>query len=219
MMAYAREEVGVAMNETGAVIEDILRFWFGELQGDADVDRTKMKMWWMGGEAVDAEIEQRFGAKVAEALDGKLGGWAESPRGSLALVILLDQFTRNVGRGTARAFAGDRAALDVCVAAIDRGYDRQLRPIERSFLYMPMMHAEDRDVARRSITIFDELSKEIAALGIEYPDFRSHAVQHAEIVLRFGRFPHRNEVLGRTPTADESDFLASGGPSFGQKKA
>ena len=205
------------MGETEGAIEDILHFWFGELQGDADVDQNKMKMWWRGSQEIDAEIERRFGAKVADALGGKLGVWAESPRGSLALVILLDQFTRNVGRGTARAFAGDRAALDLCIAAIDRGDDRRLRLIERSFLYMPMMHAEDRDVARRSIATFEQLSKEIAALGIEYPDFRSHAVQHAEIVIRFGRFPHRNEVLGRTPTADESEFLASGGPSFGQK--
>jgi uncharacterized protein (DUF924 family) len=206
------------MNETDAAIEDILKFWFGELEGPEDVDRSKMKMWWMGGEAVDAEIKQRFGAKVAEALDGKLGGWMESPRGSLALVILLDQFTRNIGRGMASAFAGDRAALEVCLAAIDRGHDRRLRPIERSFLYMPMMHAEDGNVARRSIATFEQLSKEIAALGSEYPDFRSHAVQHAEIVIRFGRFPHRNEVLGRTPSPDESEFLALGGPSFGQKK-
>jgi uncharacterized protein (DUF924 family) len=82
-----------------------------------------------------------------------------------------------------------------------------------------MMHAEDREVARRSIQTFEQLSKEVQALGREYPDFLSHAVQHAEIVLRFGRFPHRNEVLGRTPSPEESEFLASGGPSFGQKKA
>jgi uncharacterized protein (DUF924 family) len=208
-----------SVKNDGAAIEDILQFWFGDLRTPEDVDRSKMKMWWMGGEAVDAEIEQRFGAKVAEALEGKLGAWAESARGSLALVILLDQFTRNVGRGTPAAFAGDRAALDVCLAAIERGDDRKLRLIERAFLYMPMMHAEDRDTARRSIETFEQLSKEVAALGREYPDFRSHAVQHADIVLRFGRFPHRNEVLGRTPSPDESEFLASGGPSFGQKKA
>jgi uncharacterized protein (DUF924 family) len=208
-----------AMSEHDSAITEILRFWFGELQAPEDLDRSKMKMWWMGGEAIDAEISERFGAKVEEALAGKLGGWTDSPRGSLALVILLDQFTRNLGRGTPRAFAGDLAALDVCRAAIERGQDRRLRLIERAFLYMPMMHAEDRDVARRSIETFEALSKEVEALGGDYPDFRSHAVQHGEIVLRFGRFPHRNEVLGRTPSPDESEFLASGGPSFGQRKA
>jgi uncharacterized protein (DUF924 family) len=178
-----------------------------------------MNMWWMGGDAIDAEIRERFGTRVDEALAGKLGGWTDSPRGSLALVILLDQFTRNLGRGSAGAFAGDRAALQTCLSAIERGQDRHLRPIERAFLYMPMMHAEDRDMARRSIETFEQLSREVAVLGGNYPDFRSHAVQHADIVLRFGRFPHRNEILGRTPSPDESEFLASGGPSFGQKKA
>jgi uncharacterized protein (DUF924 family) len=206
-----------AMSEPGSDIEDILRYWFGDLRGPDDVDRSKMKMWWMGGDAVDAEIKERFGAKVDEALLGKLGSWAESPRGSLALVILLDQFTRNIGRGTPDAFGGDQAALDVCLAAMERGQDRELRLVERAFLYMPMMHAEDREVARRSIQTFEQLSQEVQALGREYPDFVSHAVQHAEIVLRFGRFPHRNEVLGRTPSPEESEFLASGGPSFGQK--
>ena len=200
-------------------IEDILHFWFGELHAPDDVDRGKMKLWWVGGAEVDAEIRERFGGRVDEALRGGLSDWESSPRGSLALVILLDQFTRNIGRGTAQAFAGDRAALEVCLRAIERGFDRKLRPIERSFLYMPMMHAEDREIARRSIDTFEQLSKEIGALGQGHPDFRSHAVQHGEIVLRFGRFPHRNEVLGRTPLPDESEFLASGGPSFGQKKA
>src|SRR6266498_1234884 len=109
------------MSESESAIEDILRFWFGELRAPDDVDRTKMKMWWMGGAAIDDEIERRFGSKVADALEGKLGGWMETPRGCLALVILLDQFTRNIGRGTANAFAGDRAALDACLTAIDRG--------------------------------------------------------------------------------------------------
>ena len=207
------------MSEPDPAIEDILHFWFGDLVADDEVDRTKMKMWWMRGDDIDAEIAKRFGAKVNEALSGGLRTWEDSPRGSLALVILLDQFTRNVGRGTARAFAGDRAALEVTLRAIDRGFDRRLGLIERSFLYMPMMHAEDRDVAHRSMQTFEGLSKEIAALGREYPDFLSHAKTHGEIVLRFGRYPHRNEVLGRTPSPEESEFLASGGPSFGQKRA
>jgi uncharacterized protein (DUF924 family) len=199
-------------------IEEVLQFWFGELEGPTGIDTSKSKLWWSGGGTIDAEIKERFGNLVARALDGKLRDWTESARGSLALVILLDQFTRNLGRGTANAFAGDGAALTVCLEAIDKGFDRLLRPIERSFLYMPMMHAEDKDVARRSIETFERLSREVAALGGSYPDFRSHAVMHAEIVLRFGRFPHRNEALGRTSTAEESQFLAAGGPSFGQKK-
>jgi uncharacterized protein (DUF924 family) len=199
-------------------IEEVLRFWFGELEGPTDIDMSKNRLWWSGGGAIDAEIEERFGNLVARALDGQLRNWTESARGSLALVILLDQFTRNLGRGTANAFAGDPASLKVCLEAVDKGFDRLLRPIERSFLYMPMMHAENEDVARRSLETFERLSREIAALGGNYPDFRSHAVMHAEIVLRFGRFPHRNEALGRSSTAEEIQFLASGGSTFGQKK-
>lgn len=200
-------------------IEEILRFWFGDLKSAGDLDASKMKLWWAGGGAIDAEIKASFGGLVDQALARGLTRWSESPRGSLALVILLDQFTRNVGRGTAAAFAGDNLALEVCLGAVERGFDRHLRLVERSFLYMPMMHAENRDVAGRSIETFEALSKEIAALGGHYPDFLSHAVTHAKIVLRFGRYPHRNEVLGRTPSAEESEFVASGGPSFGQGKA
>ena len=199
-------------------IEDILHFWFGDLERAEQVDKSKMKMWWAGGEAIDADVRQRFGATLARALDGQLRDWSQSPRGSLALVILLDQFTRNVGRGTESAFAGDEAALAVCLDAMKRGFDRQLRLIERSFLYMPMMHAEHPDMARRSLETFEALSREIAAFGHEHPDFRSHAAAHADIVHRFGRYPHRNEVLGRTPTPEETEFLASGSPSFGQKR-
>jgi uncharacterized protein (DUF924 family) len=200
------------------VIEEVLRFWFGELKSATDIDASKSKLWWSGGGAIDAEIKERFGTLVDRALDGKMRNWTESARGSLALVILLDQFTRSLGRGTAKAFAGDAAALAVCLEAIDKGFDRLLRPIERSFLYMPMMHAENQMMARRSLDAFERLSREIAALGGNHPDFRSHAVMHADIVLRFGRFPHRNEALARATTPEESEFLASGGPSFGQKK-
>jgi uncharacterized protein (DUF924 family) len=201
-----------------ATIEDVLTFWFGELEAAGDLDTSKSKLWWVGGPELDAEIKERFGTRVAEALAGKLEAWRESPRGCLALVILLDQFTRNIGRGTPDAFEGDSAALEVSIEAQKRGFDRELRLIERAFLYMPMMHAEDREMARRSVETFDRLSKEIAALGRSYPDFRSHAVTHAEIVLRFGRYPHRNDVLGRTPSSEEIAFVAEGGPSFGQKK-
>jgi uncharacterized protein (DUF924 family) len=201
-----------------ATIEDVLTFWFGALASADDLDTSKSKLWWGGGPELDAEIKQRFGVRVAEALAGKLEAWRESPRGCLALVILLDQFTRNIGRGTPDAFEGDGAALEVSLEAQKRGFDRELRLIERAFLYMPMMHAEDREMARHSLETFERLSKEVAALGRSYPDFRSHAVTHAEIVLRFGRYPHRNDVLGRTPSSEEIAFIAEGGPSFGQEK-
>jgi uncharacterized protein (DUF924 family) len=154
---------------------------------------------------------------VPRALRGELNDWAQSPRGALALVIVLDQFTRTLGRGTAEAFAGDAMALATSVGQIDRGAHQSLRAIERGFLYMPLMHAEDRAVAQRSVALFAALAEETKAVD-GHPQFHSSAVQHAEIVLQFGRYPHRNPLLGRTPTAAELAFLDDGGPSFGQTK-
>lgn len=202
------------MRETA---EDILVFWFGELVGDDDVDRSKSDLWWAGGADADRQIRERFGDDMARALAGELDGWMAEPRSCLALVILLDQFTRVIGRGTGAAFAGDAKAVAILEGAIKSGQDRALRLIERTFFYMPMMHGEDRATARRSVEIYEALSKEIkAAVGDDFPDSFGHAVEHAQIVERFGRFPHRNAALGRTPTDEETAYLAGGGKSFNQ---
>ena len=199
--------------------EGVLNFWFGELEGRADIDASKQRMWWMGGPEIDETIRARFATTVEAALRGDLAHWQKTARGSLALVIVLDQFTRNLGRGTPDAFAGDERALAVCQHSINEGQDKELRLIERAFLYMPMMHAEDRKMAEICKARFAELGAEIAALGAEgFPDFNKHAIQHADIVMRFGRYPHRNEILERTSTQEEHRFMAEGGPSFGQKK-
>jgi uncharacterized protein (DUF924 family) len=201
------------------IVEDILSFWFGDTSGPTGVDPDRTRLWWKGHPDDDRAIRDRFGEWVERARAGALDEWQDDPRGALALVILLDQFTRCLGRGTAEAFAGDARALAVCRQTRERGLDRRLTPIERSFLYMPMMHAEDPAVADQSVQAFESLSREIAALGKEgHPDFRRHAAQHADIVRRFGRYPHRNELLGRPSTAEEREFLDAGGPTFGQQK-
>jgi uncharacterized protein (DUF924 family) len=200
-------------------VEEILAYWFGSLDAEDDIDRSKNDLWWKGGEATDADVRTRFGDLVRRALAGHLDSWAASPRGTMALVILLDQLTRNIGRGTPEAFAGDARALQLSLGAIESGADRKLRLIERQFLYMPLMHAEDREIARRSIEVFERLSRDIQERGFDdFPDSLSHARQHADIVMRFGRYPHRNVILGRSATAEEEAFLAEGGPSFGQAK-
>lgn len=199
--------------------EELLSFWFGQLDGYADLDASKQRLWWNGGQDVDEEIRSRFGSTVEAALSGQLDHWKETARGSLALVLLLDQFTRNVGRGTPDAFAGDERALAVCQHARSTGQDRELRLIERGFLYMPMMHAEDRRMAEACKACFAELSNEVSQRAPEgFPDFNKHAIQHADIVLRFGRYPHRNEILERTSTQEEHRFMAEGAATFGQKK-
>ena len=200
--------------------ETVLEYWFGSLDGEHDFPKDRKQLWWMGGEAIDREIRERFGALVDEALAGGLSDWGETARGRLALIILLDQFARNLGRGTPAAFAGDERALSLCLEGIDRGQDEELRLIERSFFYMPMVHAEDAKVAHRCLDAFGQLSDEIASCGVgDHPNFLSHAQMHAGIVLRFGRYPHRNEILSRKPTPEEEAFLEEGGPTFGQKKS
>lgn len=206
--------------DAGAVTpDDILDFWFGTLTGPTDHDPAKAKLWWGGSKALDEEIGERFGARFEQARSGALDAWLDSPRSALALIILLDQFSRNLGRGTPDAFASDAKAQSICLAAIDRGHDAELRPIERGFLYMPLMHAESRELAARSVALFEALSDDTKRrCPSDHPDFLPHAKQHAEIVQRFGRYPHRNQILGRSNTAEEEAFLQAGGPSFGQQK-
>jgi len=145
---------------------------------------------------------------VERALSGEYDGWAETPRGRVALVILLDQLTRNLFRGTPRAFAGDLRAERVAKEAVDAGEDGALRPFERVFLRMPLMHAEDRELQRAGVAAFGALVREHPDHGESMRDFLSYAERHCATVERFGRFPHRNAVLARETTAEEAAFLA-----------
>jgi uncharacterized protein (DUF924 family) len=170
----------------------IRREWF------SDPDR-----WWRKDPAFDEYLRATYQDDVEAALRGERDGWAETPRGALALVILLDQFARNIYRDTPRMYAGDDKAVSTCLAVIDRGEDVSLSDDERQFLYMPLMHSEDRALQERSLEKFRELGQ-----SFEF------AVQHAKIVFRFGRFPHRNAILGRKSTPEEIDFLKQPGSSF-----
>jgi len=139
-----------------------------------------------------------------EAARGALGHWQATPLAALALVIVLDQFPRNMFRGTSRSFSSDALALSAARSLVDRGLDRSLSKVERSFAYLPFMHAEDLASQRRSLWLFHALDPE----GIEY------AKRHYEMIARFGRFPHRNAVLGRESSAEETEFLKQPGSSF-----
>ena len=141
--------------------------------------------------------------------------WTASARGALAVVILLDQFSRNMFRGTPRAFAQDPLALAICNSAVDTGMDEELSPLERSFLYLPMEHSEDLAVQERSVRCFGALLERCAAADRDlFAEFLDYAEQHRRIVARFGRFPHRNAVLGRPSTPEELRFLEAPGSSF-----
>jgi uncharacterized protein (DUF924 family) len=175
---------------------DILRFWF--------VD-TQPTQWWQVDPAFDALIAQRFGGLHARAAQGELSSWRSSAEGRLAEVLVLDQFSRNIHRGTPQAFAQDGMALALAQEAVACAADRALPDVQRGFLYMPYMHSESRGIHAQAEVLFRDLGNE-NTLNFE--------LRHKAIVDRFGRYPHRNAVLGRTSTAGEVEFLTLPGSSF-----
>ena len=185
----------------------ILTFWYGPQDGV--LDRTERDVWFRKDAAFDAEIRTRFGDAVDIALAGGYGEWCATAEGALARVLVLDQFTRNVHRDTPAAFAGDARALATAQDAVDRGLDRALDPYGRWFLYMPFEHAEDRPAQERSLALFGALAEET---GLARPLEWAH--KHADIIARFGRYPHRNATLGRASTPEELAFLAGPGSRF-----
>jgi uncharacterized protein (DUF924 family) len=185
---------------------EVLSFWFGE-PGSADSLRPR-ELWFTKSDATDRLIAERFGAFVERALEGQHDDWAATPRGALALVILLDQFPRNIFRGTPRAFAGDLRALALATRLVDTARDLTLAPLERWFVYMPFEHSERLLDQYESVRLFERL----AADGLDAP--LEWARRHFDVVERFGRFPHRNAILGRASTPQELDFLSQPGSSF-----
>lgn len=187
----------------------VLDFWFGELDADGLADAAHASRWWKADPDFDAEIRKRFGALHADVGRGGRREWLATPRGRLAHVIVLDQFSRNLFRGDPRSWALDSRALEEAVEGIDRGDDDVLAPHERAFLYMPLMHAEDRASQERCVALFAARESESTGRVREaMAHNRGFAERHQAVVERFGRFPHRNEILGRTSTGDEVAFLA-----------
>ena len=207
------------MNETAAETPGraraILDFWFGELDADGMPAPAVMRRWFESDAGFDAEVRERFGPDL-ERVD-ELGGWEASPAGALALVVLTDQLSRNIHRGSAAAFDRDGLARAVARRAIDAGHERALRPIERVFLYLPFEHAEDLELQEECVRRFRALAEEVPeGLRDTFADFVHHAENHRDVIARFGRFPHRNAVLGRADTDAEREYLESGGARWGQ---
>lgn len=194
-------------------IEEILYFWFGDLHNMNLEER--LKLWFGGEEETDQLIRSQFEADVLQAIQGNYAHWEVTPKGCLALIILLDQFSRNIYRDTPKAFAQDEMALEVCLRGIDQGKDLALEPIERSFFYLPMEHSENLEVQWRSVQAFENLARSVPPeLTKTFESFLDYAVRHYVIIERFGRFPHRNEILGRVSTEEELEFLKQPGSSF-----
>ncbi len=187
----------------------VLENWLGpEAQRDAPGPELR-KRWFVKSAETDAWLQREHGADLDAAGRGDYDDWAATARGRLALVIVLDQFTRNLRRDTGAMFDNDDKALQLAREGIARGDDRGLRAAERNFLYMPFMHSERLDDQDRSVALFKQLAADAPAL-----DAVEWAIKHRDIVARFGRFPHRNLLLGRTNTPDEIEFLKQPGSSF-----
>lgn len=195
----------------------ILNFLFGNLkEGDVPPEELS-RMWWAKDEKTDEYIRTNFESDIADAKEGRLHEWEKTPRGTLALIVLLDQFLRNMYRDTPGAFSRDRQALEIAVSGIEKGFDKELHPIERVFFYMPLMHSEDIDMQKRSIALYSALERGFtspAELAEMLSTNSEYARRHYAIIERFGRYPHRNKILGRESTPEEVEFLKQPGSSF-----
>ena len=198
-------------------IPAITAFWLGPALESPDQALARKDFWYRGGPAVDAEIRQRFGPQVDEACAGGLAEWEGSSEGAFAMILLLDQFTRNLFRGTADAWKGDPRAFQIVNRAIDAGLDRGLHPVERIWLYHPFHHAEDVAAQDQGLALLNALRDAAEPAWKPYVERSIEGwTRHRNIVAEFGRFPHRNTTLGRPSTPEELEFMAKDGERFGQ---
>ena len=193
----------------------IVKFWFGKDLETPRVVSELSRQWFASDPGFDELIRLRFESLPDRALKGDFVDWRRPPRPTLALVLVLDQFPRNLYRGTTRSFAYDSAAVDVSREAIARNVDRELHPLEAAFLYLPFEHAEDQDLQDQCVSLFRQLADRASPhLADQFGSLLGYAERHHAVIKQFGRFPHRNSVLGRRSTAEELEFLQSGGDTF-----
>jgi uncharacterized protein (DUF924 family) len=204
-----------------AAAQEVLLFWFGPRPYTRDSVQRHARLWFPDAAApeltpqADELIRDRFSTTMQAAERGELAAWESTPRRRLALILLLDQFPRNIYRGSARAFTQDLQALSLAVSGMQFGADATLDPVERLFFYMPLMHAESLDVQDESVAAFRRLLDEApAALHRIFDSNLKYALLHRDIITRFGRFPHRNQALGRGSTPEEVEWLATDGEDF-----
>ena len=197
----------MSTGHSAADFRAVLDFWFGPA-GSPEFGKPR-DAWFSKSSEFDDAIRTRFLDLQLEAADGKMQPWQAAPDSLLALILVLDQFPRNLFRGSSRAFATDAQAQAAAQLAVARGFDRLLLPVQRWFVYLPFEHAEDLALQRRCLDLFEALRSDPDSAGsIDY------ARRHFDIIARFGRFPHRNAILGRISTADEIEFLKQPGSGF-----
>ena len=190
-----------------SLVRDILGFWFGS-PGEAGQDESR-EAWWLKDPAFDAQIRALFLEAYQSAVAGELDALAHTAEGALALILLFDQFSRNMFRGERACYASDEAARKIARQALDQGFDQAVSPLRRWFFYMPFEHSESLADQDLSVSLFEALP-----VSTRRDEVVTSALRHREIVAQFGRFPHRNEILGRTTTPDEAAFLQQPNSSF-----
>ena len=194
-----------------AGVDEILSFWFDDAADSANALRRRNAVWFGVDRQFDHEVRQRFETTLELADTGACAHWESEPRSLLALILLFDQFPRNIHRGTPQAFDYDGKALELSVRGVDAGVDRELTPLERVFFYMPLQHVESLKLQQRSVELNSALVGEGPQELRDYlAEAHGYAVSHRDIIARFGRFPHRNAVLARESTKEEKAYLETG---------
>ena len=195
--------------------ERVLSFWFGELDADGLAQPARSKQWWTKDEAFDARVRDEFLEDHREIVAEHREHWLVDSRGRLAYIVVLDQFSRNMFRGTPQSFASDPQALRAARGGIEKGADKALAVAERTFMYMPYMHSESLEDQDRCIELFTALRDELEGKARDNAEYSlKFANMHRDIIVKFGRFPHRNAILGRATTPEEAKFLEGPGSSF-----
>jgi len=190
--------------------------WFAGTLEDPEEISQRMAWWFTADATRDAELTDRFSDLVEQSGQGLHYRWLDDPEGRLALILALDQLPRNLFRGTPRAFAHDSYTAALCLAAAQTGHDRMLKPIQRVFLYLPLQHFEDLQAQEAGVILYQRLADEFPEMPLLKNDVLPFARTHRDIIARFGRFPHRNKILDRRNTPEETEYLASDNPTFGQ---
>lgn len=196
-------------------IRSVLDFWFGTLDSEGCASPETREYWSIKDPDFDREIQKKFEGLYREIVAGEHEDWLETTEGRVAYVVVIDQMPRNMYRGTEKMYASDEQALSVCLDAIEKGRDTQALFAHRNFLYMPLMHSENITVQDQCVALYTSWSDEVDGEQKEDVERRiGFAIRHRDIVARFGRFPHRNQILGRASTAEETLFLHQPGSSF-----
>lgn len=202
---------GLIMNRA----EEILEYWFGHVEDTIQPSEHRTEIWFGGKKEVDDVIRDKFSGDLHKAIANQYEDWEREPRGTLALIILLDQFSRHINRDTPGAFEQDQKALDLCLYGIQHEFDHALSLIERVFFYIPLMHSESLEMQATAIRAYQILvNLAFPETRSIYENFLNYTIKHYEVIKQFGRFPHRNEILGRTSTPEESDYLKNRDVNF-----